>query len=99
MYPPRTSVVIKEFGGPSPNGTDIVFFQGSQDPWQWAGVRHTLSSKEVEYTMVCDNCGHGCDIRGCPSLPGLNKVNGCSNPDAIVQARQTTEQKIKLWLQ
>ena len=118
VYPPDASKVIKEFGGTffvlqtnfskylgaKPNGTNIVFFQGSQDQWQWAGVRHTLNAQETEYTMVCDNCGHGCDIRGCPSLPMAvamkrrSSGSGCDNEEAINEARQTTISKIKQWL-
>jgi hypothetical protein len=43
--------IRREFGGADPKSSNIFFVQSSQDPWQWAGVRETLSPTEQEFTV------------------------------------------------
>ena len=47
--------------------TNIFFANGSQDPWQWAAVRPPApNSDNIAAITQCSNCGHCCDLGGCP---------------------------------
>jgi hypothetical protein len=96
---PDVSKLVTKYGGVKPHGTEFIWTQSSQDPWQWAGIRAPVGPEEFEYTIDCDNCGHGSDFRGCPSLPGLNPTqSGCDNMDHIYQARNLTLKTITRYL-
>lgn len=68
----------------------MAYFQGSQDPWQGAGINHGLSPTQPEWTIVCHNCGHCVDLRGCPG--------GCADPEALQAARDYIYGLVKMWL-
>eukprot|EP01117_Protostelium_nocturnum_P005030 TRINITY_DN1818_c0_g1_i1.p1 TRINITY_DN1818_c0_g1~~TRINITY_DN1818_c0_g1_i1.p1 ORF type:complete len:457 (-),score=129.25 TRINITY_DN1818_c0_g1_i1:223-1593(-) len=71
------------YGGNKPAGTRIYFANGSQDPWQWASVRKDLNEFEPARVLQCDNCGHGCDVGGCPG--GCNPAK--ARDDAITEIK------------
>jgi hypothetical protein len=58
------------YGGATPNGTQIIALNGSDDPWQRAAVQASLSPSYVEFLATCDGCGH-CGDLGSPR-PGEN---------------------------
>lgn len=98
---PDPSKIISKYGGNVPNGTNILFFQSSQDPWQWAGVQNSIGQNLGEFTVVCTNCGHCSDTRGCPSLPPLgpnSTQGGCNNMQHVNDARYLTADTLALWL-
>lgn len=100
-WPPATTRISNLYGGAKPDGTELFFFQSSQDPWQWAGVMHPLGPLRDEYTVVCADCGHCSDTRGCPSLPPLptnSTQGGCANMNNVLTARTKAKQKIAQWL-
>jgi len=80
----RTNI---HYGGNDPQGTAIYFINSSQDPWQWAGVRHSPNWLEPADIVFCHNCGHCSELRGCPSLPGLNDMEGCANMGHVDEVR------------
>ena len=63
---PDTVTFNKQYGGATPRvGKHRVFAtQGSDDPWQPAGVQTTLSDTYLESTATCDGCSHCNDLRG-----------------------------------
>jgi len=56
----------QELGGANPNAQNVIALQGSDDPFSTAGVQATLSDSYLEFTAVCDGCGH-CGDLGYPS--------------------------------
>jgi hypothetical protein len=44
------------------DSSNIWFNQGSQDPWQRAGVQYTLSYTEPAHYTQCMNCGRLCFV-------------------------------------
>jgi hypothetical protein len=49
---------------PLPAGTNILFSQGAEDPWQWAGVRGNVPDHPTELANVvaCPGCAHCVDL-------------------------------------
>jgi len=50
------------YGGNQITGTNIFFTNGIEDPWQWAGVRASLSSTETAVLINCTQCAHCVDL-------------------------------------
>lgn len=46
--------------------SNIIFTNGGEDPWQWAGVRSVQNNtKNIEAILIdCKNCGHCVELRG-----------------------------------
>ncbi|XP_024974173.1 probable serine protease EDA2 [Cynara cardunculus var. scolymus] len=87
------------YGGTDIAGSQIVFTNGSQDPWRHASKQNS-SPGMPSYIVTCQNCGHGSDLRGCPQshlVPEGNSKN-CSSPDAVNKVRQQMIEQIDLWL-
>jgi hypothetical protein len=79
------------YGAANISATNVYFANGSQDPWQWAGVRESLSASEPALVIQCgDNCCHCADYRGCPG--------GCTKPAALEHARKQIEHYVQKWL-
>lgn len=51
-----SAAVIKTFGGANPQGTNIFFSQGGDDPWQQAGV------KVSQGPSTCCACATRCGV-------------------------------------
>ena len=61
-------------GGADPTtkgASRVIALQGSDDPWQTAGVRQTLSSDYIEVTAQCTGCGHCGDLFSGSTVPGI----------------------------
>lgn len=87
------------YGGTKIAGKRIIFTNGSQDPWRHASKQ--VSSPDMpSYIVTCENCGHGCDMRGCPqsSLSLEGNAQNCSSPDAVNKVRQHVTEHMDLWL-
>jgi pimeloyl-ACP methyl ester carboxylesterase len=56
--------LIRDFGGPRPNGTNILFTNGSQDPWRHASVTTPVLGRPsiTVLTVACEDCGHCVDL-------------------------------------
>jgi len=89
---PNTNATNNAFGGNKIAATRVLFSNGSQDPWKWAGVTKSLSKEEPAVVVECHNCGHGVITRGCPGgcLPSNN---------TLLKARAVATELVKKWLQ
>ena len=88
---PSTDEINDRFGGADPrkkNASRIFYTNGSDDPWKMAAVRKNLSDTLLEYTAVCDGCGHCRDL----STPSAH------DPQAIVQQRVFVADTFQRWL-
>lgn len=47
-------------------GSNVIFTNGSEDPWQWASLRLSLSTEKYEsiqaVVSVCNDCAHSVDF-------------------------------------
>ena len=78
----------------------IVFANGSQDPWQRAGITYNKTD-DRQFLVTCENCGHCVDLRGCPSLPSGSVSEHCVAPgdQAAKQLRDLITMRFKRWFQ
>ena len=81
---PDAAAVNYKFGGLNNNGTNIVFNNAVEDPWQYAGMRK-VHDPAVQTTIVtnlidCTDCAHCVDM-----LP-----DAANDPPALTKARQDT---------
>eukprot|EP00898_Chlorokybus_atmophyticus_P003877 jgi/Chlat1/4490/Chrsp29S04427 len=77
-----------EYGGATPNGTNIFFTDFSDDPWQWASVTKSPGAHEPYCFVECDNCGHCMDLHA-PQL---------QDPPQLTHCRQQFETHLARWL-
>lgn len=60
---PATNRINNQYGGAVPvGGSNIVFTDFSDDPWQQASVLTNISNTEPFLFAKCDGCGHCADI-------------------------------------
>ncbi|KAJ6231690.1 peptidase s28 family protein [Anaeramoeba flamelloides] len=62
---PYVDKIIREFGSNEIKSTNTYFSNGNNDPWQWAGVRSTLSETQPAHVILGDSthdCGHCIDL-------------------------------------
>jgi hypothetical protein len=86
---PDTAAFNAKWGGAKPPAKGPVFAtQGSDDPWQLAGVDQTLSGSYQEATAVCEGCSHCRDLSGAQD----------SDPPALTAQRAAVMAAIKGWL-
>lgn len=83
---PSSKDINARLGGASPQETQTYYAQGSQDPWQRAGVQSTLSSSQPEYTAECDSCGH-CGV-----------LESYATSEAVQHSRALFSQYLAKWL-
>ena len=81
------------FGGLDITGSNIIFLNAGEDPWQWASMREPLHNPDLQKDMVaklidCENCGHCVDLHA-PS------PNDSKN---LTDARTLIETTIRGWL-
>ncbi|CAI7866735.1 unnamed protein product [Closterium sp. NIES-54] len=71
---------------PSSPASRIYFTNGSQDPWKRAS-RLIGTAAMPSMVVECHNCGHGVDMRGCPTWLNAPHQHGadssCTNPGAL----------------
>eukprot|EP00163_Fabomonas_tropica_P020963 TRINITY_DN368_c0_g1_i1.p1 TRINITY_DN368_c0_g1~~TRINITY_DN368_c0_g1_i1.p1 ORF type:complete len:512 (-),score=87.81 TRINITY_DN368_c0_g1_i1:1020-2555(-) len=95
---PDVDEVNRLFGGDQIKASNIFFTHGSQDPWMHAGVVVQQTRTEPFMIITCDNCGHGVDVRGCPSDPLPHTAGLCQNQQSIHNARAATIHFLKAFL-
>jgi hypothetical protein len=74
-----------KYGGATPNATFVIALQGSDDPWQPAGVQSALGPHYPEATAICDGCGHCGDL-------------GTSSLQAIINQQNFISSTLENWL-
>ena len=62
VWPPKTEEFNKKYGAKNPKATNVIYINASQDPWQWAGVRRTISEDKPAYLMTGERVGHCRDL-------------------------------------
>jgi len=62
IWPPNTAAFNKKYGGRHPRTTDVFYFNGSQDPWQWACVTVSPNTRLPAYVMKGPEVGHCRDL-------------------------------------
>ncbi|CAI5493440.1 unnamed protein product [Closterium sp. Naga37s-1] len=90
------------FGGTSIASSRIFFTNGSQDPWKRASrLVRTMDMPSV--LVECHNCGHGVDMRGCPSWLNGRDLHGadsaCSDPYVLQGVRDDLRFALEDWLE
>ena len=86
---PDTAAFNARWGGAKPPAKGPVFAtQGSDDPWQLAGVDAPLGGRYLEATAVCEGCSHCRDLSGAQS----------SDPAPLAEQRAAVMSAIKGWL-
>ena len=72
------------FGGLNNNGTNIVFNNAIEDPWQYAGMRKVHNPEKqtsiVTNLIECVDCAHCIDLHG----------NKPDDPPEVTAARLAT---------
>lgn len=86
---PEVNITNMYYGGAGIAGSRIFFTNGSQDPWRRAS-KQTSSAGEPSWLIMCHNCGHGSDLRGCPQAPLQieGDASKCADPGAVQKARE-----------
>ena len=86
---PDTDAFNAKWGGAKPPAKGPVFAtQGSDDPWQLAGVDAPLGDKYREVTAVCEGCSH------CRDLSGAQE----NDPQPLAEQRAAVVAAIKGWV-
>jgi hypothetical protein len=82
------SNVAKRYGGVTPGSSNVVFSQGSFDPWSTVGVS-TAHESNAQWLWVIDGASHCSDLHW--AKPG-------EDSDALVKARGEIIDKVVSWL-
>nr|ACI15917.1 serine carboxylase [Bodo saltans] len=85
---PDTYTFNAKFGGATPNATNVIALQGSDDPWQTAGVQAPLGPNYPEVLAQCNGCGHCGDLMS--PLP--------TDPASLTAQREAIVNYLDLWL-
>jgi len=82
VWPPNTEAFNKKYGAKHPKTTNVVYLNGSQDPWQWAGVRESPNPETLPaYILNGPSIGHCHDLR--KETP--------SEPESVKRGRKAAE--------
>ncbi|CAI5458963.1 unnamed protein product [Closterium sp. Yama58-4] len=89
------------FGATAIASSRIYFTNGSQDPWKRASRLLGTAAMPSE-VVECHNCGHGVDMRGCPTWLNNHHAHGadssCSDPMALALVRGHLKGALAVWL-
>eukprot|EP00771_Trimastix_marina_P000430 gnl/Trimastix_PCT/1449.p1 GENE.gnl/Trimastix_PCT/1449~~gnl/Trimastix_PCT/1449.p1 ORF type:complete len:457 (+),score=132.25 gnl/Trimastix_PCT/1449:121-1491(+) len=88
-WPPKTREFNRRYGALHPRVTNVIFTQGSQDPWQWAGVRHNLAPNNMAFVMTGPNVGHCRDLH----------ADSPRDPPDVTRTRERIVEQLGRWLQ
>lgn len=69
-------------------GSQIIYTNGNEDPWQWASIDVKGTEDRPTLTINCDFCGHCIDLK----TPGPN------DPYELTKARSYIKYYLKKWL-
>ena len=89
---PAVAALNAKFGGldiASKGARNVIFSQGSDDPWAEVGMNVSVSTSLVTRTAVCDGCGHCLDLH----MPAT------SDSDATTAQRVLEVALISGWIQ
>lgn len=89
---PDTAAFNSRFGGALPlvpSSSNVFAVQGSDDPWQSAGVQSPISSNYRELTATCSGCSHCRDLSG---------TNSASDPPELTAVRTAVLDQMTAWM-
>lgn len=95
---PRVFETNSYYGGANIKATNVYFANSSQDPWKAASVVNSTDTNEPSQLIICEDCGHCSDLRGCPSLPSDLNLTGCTPMTPVSDTRDTISQYIQQWV-
>ena len=89
----KTDQTNKHYGGLDITGDNIFFLNGSEDPWQYAGMRELTHPDTTQKTMTahyiqCDTCAH------CGDFTTPKK----GQPQAMTDAQNAVAEEVAKWL-
>lgn len=89
-WPPKVGETNLYFGGEDIEVSNVVFTNGIEDPWQWAGIREKrIFSRQYDAELVrCDSCAHCVDL----STPAE------TDPPELKHARFLFKVRVEEWL-
>lgn len=77
-----------KYGGLTPDATNVIALQGSDDPWSTTGVRKSLGPLYPAVIAECEDCGHCGDL-----MTPL-----ASDPPSLVAQREQIAHYMDIWL-
>eukprot|EP00331_Platyophrya_macrostoma_P013879 CAMPEP_0176422864 /NCGR_PEP_ID=MMETSP0127-20121128/9968_1 /TAXON_ID=938130 /ORGANISM="Platyophrya macrostoma, Strain WH" /LENGTH=598 /DNA_ID=CAMNT_0017803757 /DNA_START=203 /DNA_END=1999 /DNA_ORIENTATION=+ len=77
-----------KYGGLTPDATNVIALQGSDDPWSTTGVRESLGPNYPAFIAECQDCGHCGDLM----------MPLASDPPSLVQQREQIVLYMNQWL-
>lgn len=86
IWPPNTAAFNKKYGGRHPKTTNVVYLNGSQDPWQWAAVRTSPDMKRLPTYVL-----NGPSIAHCHDLSKETPTD----PDNVKAGRRAAEDFVR----
>ncbi|KAL4430271.1 hypothetical protein ABPG74_014830 [Tetrahymena malaccensis] len=87
IYVPKPDEVNGFYGGVNLLATNIIFTNGSEDPWQWASLTKSKNGM-IALVSDCDNCAHGVEL----SYPQP------TDSQALQNTRTTIQQNFDKWI-
>lgn len=61
-YLPQPDVTVNPYyGGLNLQATNVIFTNGSEDPWKWASLT-TSQNGNIAIVSDCNDCGHGVEL-------------------------------------
>eukprot|EP00744_Colponema_vietnamica_P011132 GILI01015663.1.p1 GENE.GILI01015663.1~~GILI01015663.1.p1 ORF type:complete len:479 (+),score=119.79 GILI01015663.1:96-1532(+) len=85
---PNTYQFNRKYGGIKPNTTRVIATQGSDDPWQYAGVNISPGPEYPVARAQCDTCGHCGEMQ--PPTP--------TDPLSLQQQRVSVAGNMTKWI-
>merc|ERR1712137_141432 len=89
---PRVYETNSYYGGDHIRATQVYYANSSQDPWKAASLTNSTDPLQPAHVIVCEDCGHCSDLRGCPSLPSNANMEGCHTMADVNATRQAISQ-------
>ena len=95
---PRVYETNSYYGGSHIQATNVYFANSSQDPWKAASVGNVTNASEPSHLIVCEDCGHCSDLRGCPSLASDHNLSGCKSMTDVTNTRNKIQSYMEQWI-
>ena len=95
---PRVYETNSYYGGEHIRATQVYYANSSQDPWKAASLTNSTDPLQPAHVVMCEDCGHCSDLRGCPSLSSNHNLEGCHSMTDVNATRNAISDYINQWL-
>ena len=95
---PRVYETNTYYGGSNIQATKVYYANSSQDPWKAASVTNSTETAQPAHVIVCEDCGHCSDLRGCPSLSNNHNEGGCHTMVDVTSTREAIADYMSQWI-